>query len=587
MGKRINEQKTQSFMGNVAIVLFAQLMVKLLGMVYRMVITNISGFGDAGNGFYTAGFQVYTVLLAVSSIGIPNAIAKMVSERVATKDYRGAHHVFKSALILFSVIGAVCSGLLFFGADFIAQNIVNMDGVQYVMRALSPSIFFVCVSSVIRGYFQGLNDMRATSLSQMLEQVFKCGLTIALVVLCVGTMPLIMQVMTRLSMLYTGDMSTSTPPEIMAAWANAASSIATLISFIYLVIFYYRQKSGISDKIRKSSTDELKQSTLSLMKSILMLSVPISLASIITAINRVIDTATITRGIEVAFAGGIPAHGAISAIPHPTLKDLNEYAVLLAGRLSKSDTLINMPLALNVAFATVLVPSVSGALAKGEKTEAGNKISYSFLISTLLILPCVAIFIVLAAPIYNVIYPNAYLGSDLLALMAISLIFSALSQTMSGALQGLGKVYVPAIGLLAGCVIKVILNIVLIRRTSINIYGAAISSIICQFVAFLISFTVLRKYLELNITLNKYVIKPLISTVAMGVSMLLAYRLLGMLPGGGYAVNAASTMASIAIGAAVYLIMLLWLKVLDENEIAELPAGEKLLSILRKTKIYK
>ena len=197
------KEKQASFMGNVSIILFAQLMVKILGMVYRMVITNIDGFGDSGNGFYTAGFQVYTVLLAISSVGIPNAIAKLVAERAALDDYRGAHKIFKTAFVLFAVIGAVCSAILYLGADFIAVHIVNMDGVQYVMRALSPSIFFVCVSSVIRGYFQGLNDMNATSRSQIYEQVFKCTLTIAFVMLTVDSMPYIMQLLTRYTMLYS------------------------------------------------------------------------------------------------------------------------------------------------------------------------------------------------------------------------------------------------------------------------------------------------------------------------------------------------------------------------------------------------
>ncbi len=587
MGNNLKRNNTQSFMGNVAIVLFAQLMVKILGMVYRMVITNIDGFGDAGNGFYTAGFQVYTVLLAISSVGIPNAIAKMVSERIALRDYRGAHHVFKSAFVLFAVIGAVCTGLLYFGADIVAKYIVNMDGVQYVMRALAPSIFFVCVSSVIRGYFQGLNDMNATSRSQMLEQIFKCGLTIVLVVLTVGTMPYIMALATKAAFLYGGDTSSVTPPEIMAAWANAATSIATLISFIYLIFFYYKRKSGLEEKIRQSAVSDLTQSTGSMMRAILMLSIPISLASIITAINRVIDTATITRGIEIAFAGGIPAHGNTAAIASPTLKELNDYAVLLAGRLSKSDTLINMPLALNVAFATVLVPSVSGALAKGEKKEAANKISYSFLISTLLVLPCVAGYIFLAEPIYRVIYPNAYLGSDLLALMALSLIFSALSQTMSGALQGLGKVFVPAIGLVIGCIIKIVLNVVLIRQTSINIYGAAISSIICQIVAFLISFIVLSKYLKLNISFKKYILKPVAACAVMGAAAVGVYKLLCILLGSGYVQNAVATVAAIGIAAVVYAIMLVLLRVLSADEIKQLPGGSKLYAVLNKIGLYK
>lgn len=585
---KINENKTHSFMGNVAIILFAQIMVKVLGLIYRMVITNIDGFGDAGNGFYNAGFQVYTVLLAISSVGIPNAIAKMVAERTALGDHRSAHRIFKTAFLLFAVIGFVCSAVLYLGADFIAIHIVNMDGAQYVMRALAPSIFFVCVSSVIRGYFQGLSDMKATSLSQMLEQVFKSGLTIALVVLTVGSMPAIMMFLTRLTMLYSeASGASSTPPEIMAAWANAASSIATMISFAYLAVYYLRRRKGIEKQLRLSSAPELKASTGRLMKAILMLSVPISLASIITAVNRVVDLATITRGIEAAFSAMIPARDGMAAILSPTAEQLNDEAVALSGMLSKSDTLFNMPLALNIAFATVLVPSIAGALAKGDRKEASDKTSYSFLISILLVLPCAIGYIVMAQPIYNIIYPAASSGADLLAIMSVSLIFSALTQTLTGALQGIGKVYVPAIGILAGCVCKVILNLTLIRIPSINIYGAAISSIVCQLVAFLVNFFVLIHYIPLRLTLGKYVLKPLAAGLIMGGAAFVIYRLLFTLMGGsGYLVNLAASLIAIAAAAVIYITLVLIFRILSRDDILLLPAGGKILRFLTKLGLY-
>lgn len=576
-------------MGNVAIILFAQIMVKVLGLVYRMVITNIDGFGDIGNGFYNAGFQVYTVLLAISSVGIPNAIAKMVAERATLGDYRAAHRIFKTAFTLFAAIGLVCAAILYLGADFIAVHIVNMDGAQYVMRALAPSIFFVCVSSVIRGYFQGLNDMKATSFSQMLEQVFKCGLTVVLVLLTVGTMPGIMQLFTRITMLYndaTG--SSSTPPEIMAAWANAASSISTMISFAYLILFYMRRKKGLDEKIRQSAVSDLKTSTGRLMRSILMLSIPISLASIITAVNRVVDLATITRGIEAAFADMIPARGGAAAIFNPTAEQLNSEATALSGMLSKSDTLFNMPLALNTAFATVLVPSIAGALARGDKKDASGKTSYSFLISILLILPCAIGYIVMAQPLYNIIYPAASDGADLLALMSVALIFSALTQTLTGALQGIGKVYIPAIGILAGCVCKVILNLLLIRIPSINIYGAAISSIACQLVAFLINFFVLIRFIPLHLTFTKYVAKPLTAGVIMGGAAAGVYRLLYWLLGGtGYTANLVAALASITVAAALYITLILVMKTMSKEDILLLPAGGKIYAALSKLGLYK
>lgn len=554
------KDKKHSFMNNVAIILCSQLLVKMLGLVYRMVITNIDGFGDKGNGFYNAGFQIYTLLLALSSVGIPNAISKMVSARTAVGDYKGAHKIFKTAFLLFAGIGVVASCLLYFGSNFVAQVVISMDGAQYVMRALAPSIFFVCMSSVIRGYFVGLQNMKATSTSQVLEQLFKCSLTILFVILAIGL-----------------------PPEIMAAWANFASSVACLISFIYLMVFYFRRKSGIDEQIRKTAVESLSVSTGKLMKNILMISIPISLSSIITAINRVIDTATITRGIEVAFRTMIPAYGNTAAIMYPTISQLNNEAVRLAGMLSKSDTLINMPLSLNIAFATVLVPAISGALAVGNKKEASSKVTYSLLISILLILPCAFGYVALAHPIYKLIYPAAPLGSDLLQLSAIALIFTALTQTISGSLQGLGKVLTPATGLLVGCVAKIILNIVLIRQPSINIYGAAISSIACQIIAFAICFTVLAKHLTIKISLMKYIIKPVVSGLVMMAAAWAVHRGMIMLVHS----NLIAVITAIAVAAILYFALVFSLKVLTKEEIIDLPAGTKIYGFLQKIHLYK
>lgn len=242
-----------------------------------------------------------------------------------------------------------------------------------------------------------------------------------------------------------------------------------------------------------------------------------------------------------------------------------------------------MPLTLNIAFATVLVPTIAGALAKGDHKEASSKVSYSFLISTLLILPCCIGFIVLAEPIYKLIYPNAPLGYDLLALMAVSLIFSALAQTINGSLQGIGKVFVPAIGLLVGCVIKIILNLALIRIPSINIYGAAISSIVCQIVAFFISFIIMCKYIKLDIKPTKYIVKPLVASVVMGIATLASYKLIYTI----LSSNVIAVLVSIVIAVAVYAVLVFGFKILSKEEIELLPSGNKLYNLLTKLKIYK
>lgn len=551
------KSKKPSFMTNVSIILFAQIAIKILGMIYSLVITNFKGFGDMGNGYRAAGFQIYTLLLAISSVGIPNAIAKMISEKTALNDWHGAHRIFKTALYLFAAVGLTASVLLFAFSGVISDYVIKMPGARYTLMALSPSIFFVCVSSVIRGYFGGLQNMKATSNSQVLEQVFKCTLTILIVYMLIGK-----------------------SPEIMAAGANLATSLATVLSFSYLIVFYRKRKSEIWDRVQKSDVKSENKPLGFVVKAILMTSIPISLGSIITAINRIIDTATITRGIEVAFANGF--NSTAGFIANPTAQQLSKEAVRLAGLLSKSDTLINMPLALNIAFATVLVPAISRALALGKRDEASDKVSYSLLISILLILPCAIGYITLAQPIYGLLYPNAKLGYDLLQLSSIALIFTALNQTMSGSLQGMGKIFTPATGLFFGCIVKIILNIVLIRQPGINIYGAAISSIACQIVSFLICFTVLSKQITLKISFIKYIFKPLLAGVVMGTVAVLSYKVLMIAVHS----NMISTLITIIIAAIVYFAMVVVLKILSREEVLALPMGNKVLKMLEKMKVY-
>ena len=566
-----------SFMINVAIVMFSQIAVKLLGMVYRVVITNLRGFGDLGNGYLNAGFQVYTLLLAISSIGIPNAISKMTSERNAIGDYKGAFKIFKSALLLFSAIGLAASLILYFGADFIANSIIRMPGTKYVLMCLAPSILFVCVSSVVRGYFTGMENMKATSTSQVLEQFFKCTLTV-LIVYALASFPVILESMFGIS-----------PDDVdkramfMAAGAQVATTLSTVLSFLYLFFFYKKRSKKIKELIASSDAETIQSSMSTMFRSILMISIPISLGSVISAINRLVDTATITRGIEIAFRDLIPAYGNMPAIIKPTLDQLQFEAARLSGQLGKSDALINLPLAINISFSTVLVPAIAGALAKGDKKSASEKIIYSLLISILIILPCAVGYIVLAKPIYGLLYPNAQLGYDLMQISSLAMIFTALNQTISGSLQGVGKVFAPATGLLIGCAAKFILNVILIRQPSINIYGAPVSSVICQIISFTYGFSVLRKKVDLTLSFKKYILKPLTASAIMGVLAYLAYKAVTAVIHS----NIVGVIISMAISLAVYAFLVFYMQILTRDEVLELPYGRKIFAFAKKLGFYK
>ncbi|MCL2383479.1 MAG: oligosaccharide flippase family protein [Oscillospiraceae bacterium] len=277
----IGKENNTSFTKNLMMLIISQLVIKLLGFVYRIVMMNIPGFGDVGKGFYNSGYQIYAILLTVSSVGIPTVISKLVAERVGKGDNKGAHRIFKISLVMFTSIGLMLSLALFFFAEQIATFVLNIPEIGHILRALAPAIVFVAVSAVLRGYFAGLGSMKAASVSQTLEQFLKCVLTITLVYSFIGS-----------------------DPVIMAAAGNLATTLAIIVSFSYLFVFYQRRRKGILEPIQnKEVSEEAKEKTWTLVKAILVISVPMTLGSLVGIINGTIDTITIARVVQGTYEG--------------------------------------------------------------------------------------------------------------------------------------------------------------------------------------------------------------------------------------------------------------------------------------------
>ena len=148
------KKRKKGFMQGIIAIMVSQVVVKILGLLYRLYLTNRQGFGDQGNAIYSSGFQIYALLLTLSSIGVPNAVSKLIAEKLAIGDNKGAHRIFKVCFVIFSLIGLTGTVILFLGARYIANIILQIPESELTLIALSPSVFFVTVSSVIRGYFQ-------------------------------------------------------------------------------------------------------------------------------------------------------------------------------------------------------------------------------------------------------------------------------------------------------------------------------------------------------------------------------------------------------------------------------------------------
>lgn len=419
--KNINtKSKKESFSQAVITLVFSQILIKMLGLVYTLYLTNRESFGDRGNGILASGYQIYAMLLTISSIGVPNAISKLVSERVAIGDNKGAHRIFKIAFATFAGIGALGSMLLFFGAGLIAKEWLQIPEAEMTLVALAPAIFFVAIASVMRGYFNGRQSMKTTARSQTLEQIFKTLLTIIIV----ETVAILSNVST----------------EWMAAGANLATTLATFLGFGYLHLYYKKQRRIIAIEIRQT-TNYKHERVKTIIKRILMVSAPIALTAILSSINKNIDSFTVVRSLKKIM---------------PEDMATAQYGILGG----KVDTLTNLPLAINVAFSTALVPAIAAAKARNDNKTIKEKTSFSLLVSMLIALPCAVGMCIYAGPILNLLFPKASAGAEILQISSLTMLFTILDQTINGALQGYGKLMIPTIslGLRSSCKINTEFN---------------------------------------------------------------------------------------------------------------------------------
>ena len=534
-------KKRQSFLKGVFLLTMAGILVKLIGFAYRVVLTNLPGYGDEGNGIYGAGYQVYLILFVLSTTGFPAAISRLVAEKMAVGDWRGAHKIFKVSFWLLCSIGTASSILFFISSKYIAQLISNPRTV-YTMLALSPTIFFVSLMAVFRGYFQGMQDMTPQAGSQIIEQLAK---TVFTIILAHALLPY--------------------GVEIAAAGATLGTTIGAAIGVIYLWGLYNRRKAKLWQNIRNFYVRKKSESAYAIVKKLIKLSVPISLGAAVLTIGNLIDLGTVMNQLSTAGFDN---------------KAANELYGVLTG---KCYVLTHFPTAINVALATSLVPAIAGAMAVRNYKAASAKAAMSLKLTVIIGLPASVGMAVLAEPILKLLFPGASGGGYLLAISSFTIVFVGLTQTLSGILQGLGRVVIPAVSLFAGAVIKLAINFTLVPMPHINIKGAVYGTLACYIVASLINFIALKKNFKLNLGVGNFIIKPLVATIVMAIAAYTTYHWVFGLKGS----NTLSTGASIVIGAAVYGVLLILMGGIDSREISVLPFGKNINYILGKIKLIR
>lgn len=528
-----------NFLKGAAILGVAGIIVKVMGIFFRIPLTR--WIGEDGMGYYGSVYPIYTLFLIISTAGIPVAISRMVSERIAVKNYAGAHKVFQISVWLMGALGLLTFCIVYFNAGFIETSILHNPGCSLSLEAIAPSLLLVPIMSAYRGYFQGRQNMNPTAISQLFEQLFRVvvGLGLAYFLLSSGY-------------------------EAVCAGATFGSTAGAGAGLFVVVIIYLLSLKTIKQYIRRNKSHSQLESSWSIIKKILIIAIPITIGASILPLMGAID----------------------SSVVMGRLQDTGwtyEQSKALWGRFSGyCNSLIGLPQVFVQAIAMSLVPAISAGFKVNNQVEVKDNMKLAMRTAMIIGFPCAAGMFALAEPILTLLYYTPDRAAEITAaaptlqLMCLSIIFMSALQTLTGILQGVNRQNLPVKNLAIGAVVKFVVTYIFVGIKAVNVNGAPIGTIAAYAIATVLNIRDIKKCTGTIFDFKLTFVKPFLASALMGVAAFAAYKLLFLITSS----NTVSTLLSIIAGIVVYAVLVLGLKVITKDEIARLPKGDKLVRLL-------
>lgn len=517
-----SKRKKSTFLSGVLVLTISGLFVKIAGLMFKIPMNYI--VGDTGMGYYNSAYSVYTMFYMLSTAGLPVAISVMVSEKRSCGNIKAAKLVYRLALAVFFVIGlAACLVMLIF-PDLLAR-VIRSDNSAPSIAVAAPAMFFICISSALRGYFQGCGNMVPVALSQFIEAVGKLLFGVAAASFAVRQ---------------------GYAVHIVAAYGVAGLTIGSLLGAVYLLFakFFRRDRDLYTDSVHLS--DE-RCGARDILKRFLVISFPITVSASVMSLTNMIDTALIQRilqnsGMSEEIAASLYGNYTSLAVP-----------------------MFNLPPVLVYPIAYALVPSVAAAFASGNRASANEKIESSIKYAVMIALPCALGLGSMADPILCLFYKaeSAHMASPLLTYLAPSSFFVCILAVTNATLQACGKERCPVVSMFAGAAVKCASSIILLRR--FGIAGAPISTFICYVTVTALNLYFTVKYTGIRLDLGKTLLLPLAGSVLCSLTATIVCSLISAAAG-----IKIGCVAGIAAAGAVYFGFILLSGALEREEIAEI-----------------
>ena len=543
----------------------ASIIARVIGMIYRIPLTNI--LGDEGNGYYTTANQIYTILLMISTFSLPLAVSKLISERLHQGQYKNAQKVFRCAMRFSVIAGGVISLLTFFLAGVICGSIMKVDHASYALRVLSPAIFIFAIAGVFRGYFQGHESMVPTAVSQIIEQIVNAFVSVIAAAL-----------LFRYGVSVAGDdpSMASMGPAMGAAGGTSGTVVSVAVALVFLVIVYSVFQKSNRRYLRHDQTKRT-ESDRAIYTAILATILPVVLSTLIYNITPTLD--------QSIFNTILAGQGYTK----------EQYTIIYGIYSGKFYVLMNVPLVLASSLAPSVVPSLSAAMINGDYRDAKIKVRTTMRYTMIITIPCAVGLAALASPIMQLLFRDSHrLPASIMQAGGLMIVLFAISTLSTAVLQGMSRMREPVKHSAIALVIHVIALILFLKKFNLNIYGVVYANTLFAFIVCVLNSMAIKRHLHYRQEIPKTFIIPLISAAFMGIAAMAVYwgvDHLILLAGGSdpsymltYIANAIAVLLAVLIAILVYGFFLIRLKGIRESEIETLPKGATLIAILRKIK---
>jgi stage V sporulation protein B len=546
MGNRRRNSES-NFIIQGSILAVTSVICRLIGILYRIPLTNI--IGNKGNGYYSCAFEVYSIMLLVSSYSLPLAVSKLVSARVAKGQRKNAYRIYKCALLFAGVVGILVSIITYFGADFIAGTLMSQPMSAIALKVLAPTILIVAVMGVLRGYYQGLGTMMPTVFSQIIEQIVNAIISVA------AAYYLFSYGMKLDALLYTE----SYAPAYGAAGGTLGTGAGALFGFLFLLLVAALYKQVMNRQVRRDRT-RYQEEYSEIFKILLLTIVPVVLSTAVYNISSILDQSMFNK---------------IMTVQGNASSDIAEIWGIYSG---KYKLLTNVPLAIASALAASTVPSLTRALAEGNERSASRKISSSIRFTMIVVIPCAVGFTVLASPILQLLFGDAtVLPARLLQIGSVTVILFALSTLTNGILQGINKMKIPVRNAAISLVIHLIALFIMLTVFKWGIYAVVFANILFALLMCVMNGMAISKNFDYEQEIRNTFVIPGIAAIFMGVAVFLIYFLLFKVLN-----NNISTIVAIMVGVIIYFILLLVLKGVSREDLENMPKGYLMINIAEK-----